>query len=184
MSESTKTKINAEEFFALPETSQTEELIHGALIVAPPPNPRHQEIVLNLVRILLAIQAKRGGQIYFAPIAIKLDEDNVPEPDVVYLMPNSRCKKGKQSLEGMPELLIEVHSPGTARRDKREKFQLYESFGAQEYWMIDPSAEYVEVWQREGEKFKLLGIFAPEEHFASKPLGEIIDCKGIFLTAV
>jgi hypothetical protein len=48
--------------------------------------------------------------------------------------------------------------------------------------MIDPAGEYVEVWQREGDKLKLLGIFAPDESFSSKPLDEMIYCKNNFLT--
>jgi Uma2 family endonuclease len=74
--------------------------------------------------------------------------------------------------------VVEVHSPSTARHDKGAKFHLYEKHGVLEYWMIDPTAEYIEVWQRK-EKLERLGVFAPDDNFLSNVLGETIECKAI-----
>lgn len=179
MSDVTEVKMTAKEFEQLPETNRIEELIEGELIVAPPPNLRHQEIVLNIAKMLLDIKAKNGGSVYVAPVGVYLDEHNIPEPDVVYLKPDSQAKLGKQYIEGAPELVVEVHSPSTARHDKGAKFHLYDKHGILEYWMIDPESEYIEVWQRE-EKLERLGVFAPDDKFLSNVLNETIDCKAIF----
>jgi Uma2 family endonuclease len=141
------------------------------MIMSPAPNLEHQAIVLNLASLLL--QIKPGGKVHVAPVDVWLDDANVVQPDVMWISPNSACVPfEKKYYQGAPDLLAEVLSPGTARTDKSAKFKLYEKHGVREYWMVDPEAQYVEVWRREENRFALVGVFGPGETFGSAVLGD------------
>jgi len=76
------------------------------------------------------------------------------EPDVLYLS-NARAKAvlTAANVQGVPELVIEIGSPSTRRRDETIKKQLYEREGVSEYWVVDPDLDAIRVYAREGERF-------------------------------
>ena len=53
----------------------------------------------------------------------------------------------------MPELVVEIGSPGTRKRDETIKRRLYERSGVSEYWVVDPELDLVRVYRRDGEGF-------------------------------
>ncbi len=172
-------KMTATEFLELPETVLPTELINGEVFRMPAPQLNHQDVVLQIALFLK--QRLTTGKIYVAPVDVYLDEINVVQPDVLWIAPdNTRCIsfQGKY-LRGAPDLVIEVFSPGTARRDKREKFRLYQKYGVREYWMVDPLEQFIEVWQLVKEKFVLVDVYGPGEVFNSPLIGEV-DVKAIF----
>lgn len=130
-----KRRMTAAELSQLPETNQPTELIAGMLIVSPCPVPKHQQISGRF--FIKLDDLIPDGEIFFAPIGVYFDEDNIPEPDIVWVAEDSKCVIGDKYLEGAPELIIEIFSPGTLRYDRREKYELYERFGVREYWMAD-----------------------------------------------
>lgn len=173
-----QTRMTSAEFLALPETMLPMELIDGEVIMSPAPELNHQNIVGKVYLLLNSLS--KGGTVYVAPVDVYLDEANTVQPDVLWAAPESRCSAvaGKY-LRGGPDLVVELFSPGTARRDKREKFRLYEKHGVREYWMVDTVEKFIEVWVREGDKFPRLDVYGPEEQFAS-PLLSAVDTKAIF----
>jgi len=175
------TRITAEEYFKLPETNQKVELINGEIIIEMPPIDDHQK-VLALLHLLLA-KLIPGGTLRFAPLGVHLDDENVPEPDLFWVSgPDSRCKLGEdRQWHGAPDLVIEVLSPSTARRDKREKYQLYEKHGTREYWLVEPLAQYLEQWVLVEGKFEYKGLFGPDDSFTSPVLnGQKVELKSVF----
>jgi Uma2 family endonuclease len=96
-----------------------------------------------------------------------LDKDNVVQPDVMWIAPNSRCTENDKYLCGAPDLVVEVLSSGSARRDKVTKFRLYDHAGVHEYWVIDPIAHFIEVFVRLDGQFQLLGVFEAGDVFLS-----------------
>jgi len=167
MAQAIQTRITAAEYVLLPETTSPQELIDGEIIELPTPKDDHQKL-LGLIYQLL-VKLIPGGELRFAPMDVHLDNLNVVQPDIFWVSgPESLCKLGEDGWwHGAPDLVIEVLSPSTALRDKREKFQLYQKHGVREYWMVDPSAKYVEVWEFPNQK----GIFSAEESFESTVLG-------------
>ncbi len=170
MVEITRTRMTAAEFFALPETTQPMELLNGELILSPAPVPRHQAITGSTYFVLRTLANTLGGRVYASPIDVYLDEGQVPQPDVVYLAPDSRCEVGDKRLVGPPDLVVEVFSSGSVRRDKIDKFELYDRYGVREYWMIDPVERYVEVYRRDGEALVQQGVYGPGQTFAAAVL--------------
>src|SRR3712207_5229235 len=138
MVDTPKIRMTADEYLAQPETMQRMDLIDGEVIVSPSPSLDHQDVSGNTYTLLRDKTKVLGGKAYYAPLDIYFDEQNVPQPDVIYLAPNSRCVPYKHILAGPPELVVEIISPGNTRHDKSKKFKLYERFGVLEYWLVDP----------------------------------------------
>jgi Uma2 family endonuclease len=181
MADQVQTKMTAAEFFKLPETNTPEELIDGELIVSPSPVPKHQKGIGKTYLLLSALQKIIGGEAYLSPIDVFLDDENIPQPDVLWIAPDGKCKVGDKYLIGAPDLIVEVLSPGTEKRDRGTKFLLYEKFGVREYWLIQPVEEYVEIFVLENGVFKRLGLFEPGQMFVSPVLsGQMIEVKALF----
>lgn len=165
MADATQTRMRAAEFLALPESNLPTELIGGEVVMAPAPELRHQDVVLQIGMFLKG--AAPEGTTYVSPVDVHLDENNVVQPDVVWLAPESNCVpvEGKY-LRGAPDLVVEVLSPGSTRIDRVDKFRLYEKHGAREYWLVEPTEEYVEVWQLTEGKFAHAGAYRADERLS------------------
>jgi Uma2 family endonuclease len=174
-----KFRMTADEVFELPESNNLIELLDGELIVSPPPLVIHQRLIGDTYVLLRQIVP--NGTVFLAPIAVYLDDDNVPEPDIVWVAANSKCVVTEKRLEGPPDLIVEVLSPGTARRDRKDKFNLYEKYGVREYWMFEPQEQYAEIYRLENNAFVRQGVYGPDESFVSAALGDkTVDLSNLF----
>jgi Uma2 family endonuclease len=129
-----------------PDDGLRRELIHGEVHVTASPNTRHQDIVLRLAhRFVLHIERLGGGRIFIAPLDVLLAEDQVVEPDLVFVADTHAHIVTEANIRGAPTLAIEVLSD--VRRDRVLKRDLYAAFGVPEYWLFDPDADRVEVYR-------------------------------------
>jgi Uma2 family endonuclease len=179
---SIKERMTAQEFMTLPESNQRRELMNGTILEGddmPSPNMFHQDIVGN-VYVMLRRVGKHGKAV-ISPMDVQLDGVNVLQPDVFWVAFDNPCHlvDGKFWL-GAPDLVVEVLSEGTALRDKKTKFKLYENHGVKEYWLIDPLAKYIEVWRRIGETFVQVGVYGADETFVSLVLNQAITVAEVF----
>ena len=174
MAEQIKTRMTAAEFLQLPETNLPVQLLDGEVIEMGAPELPHQDIVGDTF-VLFKLKAKElDGKAYVAPVDVYLDELNIPQPDVIWLAPDTKCQMvGTQRLSGAPDLIAEVLSPSTAHIDRKRKFRLYEKYRVREYWLVDPRDQLVEVWQHQDERFVLLDVYGVGETFMSSLLGEV-----------
>ncbi len=181
MAEVIKTRIQADTFYQLPEYQDNTliQLIDGEVVIGMAPNVKHQRIVMKIIAKFLVIAEQKQGEVLASPIEVYLDEYNIYEPDVLYLTPDSNCAVTDKNLRGAPELVVEVLSPSTAKHDRSGKFQAYQQHSVQEYWIVDPVHETIEVWQLTDERFNLLGAFSVDDTFASRPLGEDVAVKDL-----
>lgn len=183
MSQSTST-LTADEFLALPETLQRMELINGLVIMeaepemSPSPDYHHQAVAAELFALIKGLIP--DGKALFAPMDVKLDANNVVQPDILWMSAAGRCHVVERHLQGPPDLIVEIFSPGTARRDKSDKFRLYEQHGVREYWMVDPLEAYVEVWVWHEGRFGLQGVYGPADQFSSVVLMAEVVLAGVF----
>jgi len=177
----TPTRMTAREFAELPESNLPTELIHGEIVVSPTPVLPHQRNVFSVAKYIEKVAG--SGEVVIAPIDVYLDDENVLQPDVLWISGiESKCKPGKDGyLHGAPDLVVEIFSPSTAKRDKTMKFDLYEKYGVREYWMLDPIADYIEVWGLQGNTYVKIGIFGPGETLASPVLeGKTVEVGALF----
>ncbi len=177
----TRQQMTAAEFFELPEQTQQTELIYGELIVSPTPIPKHQNAMLNTAIVLKNLLPQIGGKVFAAPLEIYLDDRVIPQPDVMWIAPNSKCIIDEKRLIGPPDLVVEIFSPGSVLYDRGDKFDIYQLYGVREYWMIDPTEEYIEVYQLSNGQFVRQGIYGTGKKFTSPVLnGASIDVDKIF----
>jgi Uma2 family endonuclease len=150
-------KLTYDDFALFPEDDgQRHELIDGVHVVSPCPNTKHQTVLINLVYLIRAwLEDHPVGRVFAAPFDVVLSNFDVVEPDLLY-MSNQRADAilTAQHVRGVPELVVEIGSPGTQRRDDTIKKPLYERSGVSEYWMVDPVLEVVRVYRQTAGGFK------------------------------
>ena len=116
------------------------ELIDGSIYKSPAPTPKHQRIIGKLFRILSDfIEKKQLGEIFFSPCDVFLDETtNAVQPDIIFISSRNLPLIGDDAIHGVPDMLLEVLSPGNPQHDLGRKKELYQKFQVKEYWIIDP----------------------------------------------
>ncbi len=141
-----------DEYAALPEDAKRYEVIEGELVEMSAPNVRHQDILLWVaVQLYQHVAAFGGGRVFVAPLDVVLSNINVVQPDVLFVADSDQDRITAPNLQGAPTLAVEVLSD--AGHDRVRKRRLYEQFGVQEYWIVDPHTERVEVYRIEGGTF-------------------------------
>lgn len=174
-----KPRMTLEEFKALPETNTFVEFIDGEVIVSPTPIDRHQETSGAAFIHLYTLHP--SGTWRLAPLDVYLGE-HVLQPDIFWVSDDStNCFLGEDKYwHGGPDLVIEILSPSTAKRDRGRKYRLYEQYGVREYWLIDTDASFIEVYHLENGRFVKQDIYGLDETFTSPVLSDaIIDVNAI-----
>jgi Uma2 family endonuclease len=130
-----------------PDDNLRREIIDGELIVTAAPATRHQKVVVNFVLALGAYSRINRGQVFPAPLDVFFADDNVVEPDVVFVRADNLERIKQKFIENAPDLVVEVSSPPTRRLELVRKRELYQRFGVPEYWYIDLEADRVEAYR-------------------------------------
>jgi len=135
----------------LPEDGLRHEIIDGEHFVTPSPVWKHQAIVTNVgVAIHSYLRTHRIGTVMFLAMDVILSPHDVVEPDLLYFSrERERTFEPSDWVKGAPNLVMEVASPSTKRRDETLKRRLYERFGVDEYWLVDPDTQTVVVLRLE-----------------------------------
>lgn len=122
------------------------QLLDGELILAPAPTTRHQRILINLLQALDAfVRANGVGEVFLSPCDVVLSSYDVVQPDLLFVSHARSSIVTEANLQGAPDLVVEVLSPGTAQYDRGYKRALYGRHGVREYWLVDPEAQRVEI---------------------------------------
>jgi Uma2 family endonuclease len=147
-------KLTYDDFVQFPDDGLRHELIAGEHYVTPSPNTKHQRVSINLT-VLIGSWLERHpiGQLFHAPFDVVFSHYDVVEPDLLYLS-NARAADAltPKHVRGVPELVVEIESPGTRKRDETIKRRLYERTGVTEYWMVDPDNDKIRVYRRDGDE--------------------------------
>lgn len=166
----TRVRVSLEDYLALPETLQRMEYHDGEIVEMPAPTIEHQDLAgLIYARLLLG----KPGRAFISPVDVVINEFTVVQPDVIWLKPGTACMVETKRLRGVPDLVVEVLSPDSVRRDRGMKFRLYQQSGVAEYWIVSPDDAYIEVWSLSGSNYSQVGNFGPGETLTSPLLGEL-----------
>lgn len=101
------------------------------------PKITHQAIVGQLYSFL-KLSCSANGVILIAPMDVHLSEDNIVQPDLIYITNDNMNIIRNEKIMGAPDLLVEILSPNTGSRDKVKKKELYARYSIPEYWIVDP----------------------------------------------
>ena len=122
------------------------ELIDGVPYLMAMPSLRHQEVVGNIFILLKNFLKGKPCKVYL-PLDVRLNaatlDNTVVQPDIIVVCDHSVLDKA--GIKGVPDMVIEILSPSTARYDKITKFNKYLESGVREYWIVDPESKTVAV---------------------------------------
>ncbi len=121
--------------------------------LTPAPQTKHQVVVGRLFSELEGYLRRKRCQVFVAPFDVRLVRQNpdsekrittVIQPDICIVCDPSKIDE--KGCVGVPDMIIEVLSPGGTNRDVKVKFELYQEFGVQEYWIVSPGEQNVIVY--------------------------------------
>jgi Uma2 family endonuclease len=133
-------KMSYEEFLALPGDGRQMEWVDGEAIIFMPPSIRHQLLSGFLFSLLNNFVGLFNlGRVIAAPAEMRTRPDGpAREPDLLFIAREHLDRLTEQRLAGPADLIVEIVSPESVGRDRREKFVEYAAAGVPEYWWIDP----------------------------------------------
>ena len=176
-----KTKLTYDDYAKTPEDERW-ELINGDLIMAAAPNTAHQMIQSDLGWYVKGFVMERDlGWVFYSPTDVVLSDYDTVQPDLVFVSKERADIVTRANIQGAPDIVVEILSPSTTRRDWQDKFDLYELHGVPEYWMPDPVARVIWVFVlREGE-FVEVGRYGEDDTLVSPTLpGFELDLSKVF----
>lgn len=135
------------------------ELINGEIVKRASPDTEHQSISINLMRQFFQhVPAKVAGKLFHAPYDVYLDEENLVQPDLIFVAEANAGIIQTGCIVGVPDLVVEILSPGTHRTDRGAKFKLYQRLGVAEYWIVGPRSQTIEVYALNAGAYDLFAL--------------------------
>ena len=134
--------------------------------MAPAPNRFHQDISLNLVLILAPYVRQQGtGKLYEAPFDVYLDNENVFQPDIVFVSNERSAILTKAGAEGAPDLVIEILSKRTREIDTGVKLKVFARCGVRELWVVDPEPRTLSIFELQSDTETPVAAFGQDDQF-------------------
>ena len=153
-------RLTYDEYVELPEDGKIYEIIGGALHVNSVPNTRHQKISRKIqFQMMTQLEDKGLGEVFNAPTDLFLDKENIVQPDLIYISRERIEIIEHKYIKGIHDLVIEILSPGSRRRDILIKSSLYAGFGVPGYWLVDPDIDRIEAFCLEGKAYRPEAVF-------------------------
>jgi Uma2 family endonuclease len=157
-------KLTYDDFVRFPEDGQRHELIDGEHYVTPTPIRRHQKIAMKIgVLIQWYLEQHPTGEMFSVAMDVILSNVDVVEPDILYVS-HERLAQFEPSdwVNGPPNLVAEIASPSTRKRDATIKRNVYERFGVDEYWIVEPADDTIQVYRLVHGRYGLAAVLARE----------------------
>ena len=155
--------FHASDLAQMPDDGKRYEVLEGDLAVSPAPSWTHQRIV-HFVHLWLTERENAGlGKVAISPIDVVFDDNNVTEPDVLFICAEHLDIVKEAHVQGAPDLMVEVLSASTRIRDLGVKAHLYAKFGVREYWILDSEVATLFVYRLTAEGYAGIGPFRRNE---------------------
>lgn len=143
------------------------ELIRGKIWkMSAAPSTTHARAGRQLLREFYRVFPENQCEVFTAPFDVYLVDENQYGPDAQNVLQPDICvvcdiqKVEEKGCVGAPDLVVEILSPSTAKRDLNDKFSIYEEFGVKEYWVVFPGEQSITIFTLHNhklEKWKVLG---------------------------
>ena len=167
MAQADSLAITVHDYMAMPEGPPYHQLIEGDLVMSPSPNWRHQQISLNIERIIdRYLDGNDIGKLFHAPLDVILNEINVYQPDVLFFRHN-RALLGEHGIEGAPDFVVEILSESSVRLEKEIKRKVYAKSGVKELWFVDPMARQTMVYHLSKSVDEPVAVYNAADKFTS-----------------
>lgn len=163
-----KKKYTFADYLSWDENERVEIINGEAIIAQAAPSPVHQEVAYQIARQIGNYLEGKRCKVYPAPFAVCLNSDKsddeadiVVEPDISIVCDMSKINE--HGCKGAPDMIAEVVSPSTARRDRMVKLNLYEQAGVKEYWIVDPVEQSIQVYLMDNGRYRVADYYAKED---------------------
>ena len=158
------------------------ELIEGELYMTPSPITNHQRISRKIEFLLEKFVTENElGEIFDAPYDVYFDDENVVQPDILFISKDRLNIIGDKNLQGAPDLVIEILSESNAYRDLIQKKKLYARFGVKEYWIVVPGEKTIDIHILKEKTYQLYKTLGEDDTLESQILkGFKMELKAIF----
>jgi Uma2 family endonuclease len=177
-------KLTYRDFVKFPDDGKRHELIDGVHYVSPSPITAHQRILGSLYFLVRQhLEQHPQGRLFLAPCDVIFTLFDIVVPDMLFIREERAAILTEKNIQGPPDLVVEIGSPGTRRRDEGAKLALYDRCGVAEYWFLDPGAETVRVYRRRAKALERVRELTAESNDAlTSPLlaGMSIPLSRIF----
>ncbi|GGM81240.1 hypothetical protein GCM10010967_11320 [Dyadobacter beijingensis] len=140
------------------------QIINGEEIMSPSPKMPHQSASGELF-LLLANYVKQNklGRVFAAPFDVILEQDfNHLQPDIFFVS-NANREIMQDWIRGVPDLVIEIVSPGSKKMDMVIKKGVYETYGVPECWLVFPEKVCIEIYNLVDRRYTLSGSYADDD---------------------
>ncbi|HEB11892.1 MAG TPA: Uma2 family endonuclease [Spirochaetales bacterium] len=176
-----KTKLTYNDYLKTQDDKRY-ELIEGELIMTPSPVTYHQWVSKNIeYELEKFVREKKTGRVFDAPYDVCLDNENVLQPDILYISGERFNIIGEKNVQGAPDLVVEILSESTAYNDLIKKKKLYAKYGVKEYWIVDPGEKSIEVYSLVGKEYVISSSFSMNDNLESPLLtGLNIELASVF----
>lgn len=170
------------------DDDQRWELIEGvAFNMTPAPSRKHQQVSMELARQISNFLKGKQCEVYASPFDVRLPEKGEPDDEIkTVVQPDisvicDKIKLDNRGCRGAPDLIIEIVSPFTARKDLKDKMFLYERYGVKEYWIVHPEEKILMRYKLENNRYGRAEIFSDEDTLGTGLLeGLEIDLAAVF----
>ncbi|MFC5407430.1 Uma2 family endonuclease [Cohnella soli] len=153
----------------MPDDGNRYEVLNGTLEMMSGPNLVHQ-VVSGKLHFTLTQSCNSEYLILVAPLDVILSRTNVLQPDLVLIHRSRSDIVTFRGIEGAPDLVVEIISPGSRNRDKVRKMKIYAQHQVPEYWVIDPVSRTLEQYLLSGEAYIIGRLFEGDETVISERL--------------
>lgn len=137
------------------------EIIGGEKIMSPAPSIDHSDIIFKLAYVIGGYLIEhKSGYVYTDNVDVHFSDGTLFKPDlVVVLKSNEKILAGRKAIFGAPDMVVEVLSHSTRKKDLTIKKDTYEAQGVSEYWIVDPRAKSVMVYLLKDGKYFLDEVY-------------------------
>ncbi len=165
------------------------ELIDGFANLMSAPLRKHQKISMQISMEISYYLKHKKCEIYSAPFDVRLPKNgeteddkiyNVVQPDIVVVCDPK--KLDRRGCVGAPDLIVEILSPSTSKRDLKDKYFLYEESGVTEYWVAYPEMSSIHVFMlNKNNKYEQKAIYVQDDKISPSMFPDLkIDINEIF----
>lgn len=141
-------KMTYKEFLDWIDEGRWAEWVAGEVIPMGAPNTKHQQLSgFIFAAAKFFVDAKNLGDIFSAPYQMKLENQSTGRmPDLLFVARKNRKRLKKNYLDGAADLVVEIISPESRKRDRGDKYYEYEEAGVREYWVLDADRKQAEFY--------------------------------------
>ncbi|QTH42459.1 Uma2 family endonuclease [Cohnella sp. LGH] len=163
-----ETPVTYDMYADMEDDGRRYEISDGVLeLMSPAPTTTHQSFVYEL-QYKLNESCRNEYIIYSSPIDVILSDTEVRQPDLIMIHRIRMDIIEKRGINGAPDLVVEISSEHSRRRDKVQKRIVYAKYGVPEYWIVDLSNLTLEQYVLDGDRYELIDVYAEDDKISSK----------------